>query len=175
MDTINAIIVRCQSAHQMSCLKATRKAMAISLKAIRRPCWQMQQGRCEGVVSITSIYIPQQQLLPQGYQSLQWVCNRCKMQCFANQHRSNGPYAQRNNGNYCYHQHGWRQQHKLHDDSSHGNNKHNNKKSLPECKGKGFKPWCLHGKHLNHSFDEYCTNPRNQERELQQKAQTTTI
>ncbi len=55
MDAINTIIVRHQSAYKMSPSNATRKAMAISLKATRRPQQRTQQGRCVGVVSITMI------------------------------------------------------------------------------------------------------------------------
>ncbi len=50
MDTINAIIVRCQSAHKTSLSTVTRKAVAISLKATMRPCRQTQQERCESIV-----------------------------------------------------------------------------------------------------------------------------
>jgi hypothetical protein len=55
---------------------ATRKAVAISLKAASWPCQQTQQGRCEGVVSIRRIPIPQQQLLSQERQSPQCMCNK---------------------------------------------------------------------------------------------------
>ncbi len=171
MDAINAIIVRCQSAHKMSLSNATRKARAISLEATRQPCHRTQQEHCEGVVSITSILIPQQRLLPQGRQLLQWVHDGCKLQWFANQRRSHGSYAWRNDGNYPHHQHGQRERHKL---GGCGNNKRDNKKSLPKREDKGFEPWCLHGKHANHLYDECCANPRHQVRELQQKVQTTT-
>ncbi len=50
MGTINAIIMRRQSAHKTSLLTATRKAVAISLKATRRPCQRTQQERRESVV-----------------------------------------------------------------------------------------------------------------------------
>ncbi len=53
MDAINAIIVSCQSAHMMSLSNATRKAVAINLEATRRPCQQMQQGHCEGIVRVS--------------------------------------------------------------------------------------------------------------------------
>ncbi len=52
-------------------------------------------------MSITTILIPQQQILPQGHQSLQSVHDKRKLQRFANQHKSQGSYAQRNDGNYC--------------------------------------------------------------------------
>jgi hypothetical protein len=54
MDAIDAIIVQCQSACKTSPSNATRKAMAISLEAKRQPCQQMQQRRCESVVSNTT-------------------------------------------------------------------------------------------------------------------------
>ncbi len=41
-------------------------------------------------------------------------------------------------------------------------NKCDNKKSPPECKGKGFKPCRIHGKRANHSYEECRANPRNQ-------------
>jgi hypothetical protein len=47
MDAINAIIVMHQSAHEMNPPYATRKAVAISLKATRRPRQQTQQGHRE--------------------------------------------------------------------------------------------------------------------------------
>ncbi len=140
MDAINAIIVRCQSTHKTSPSNAMRKAVAIKLKATRWSRQQTQQGHCEGVVSITRKLIPQRQLSLHGHQSLQSVQNECKLQYFANQHRSQGPYAQHNDGNYHHRQHGQREQHKLCNDGGPGNNKHNNKKSLPKREGKGFKP-----------------------------------
>jgi hypothetical protein len=120
MDTINAIIVRRQSTHEMSPSNATRKTVAISIKATRRPWQRMQQGHCESNVSITMILIPLQWLLPQGHQSPQCVRNKCKLHCFANQRRSQGLYAQCNDGNYCHHQHGRRKQHKLRNDGGRG-------------------------------------------------------
>ncbi len=66
--------------------------------------------------------------------------------------------------NYRHRQHDQRKQHKLRNDGSHGNNKCNNKKSLPERKDKGFQPWCLHGKHANHSHNKCRANPHNQAR-----------
>jgi hypothetical protein len=71
IDAINTIIVRRQSAHETSFSTTTRKAMAISLKATRRPCQQMQQERRDSIVSITTILIPRRQLLSQEHQSLQ--------------------------------------------------------------------------------------------------------
>jgi hypothetical protein len=76
MDAINVIIVRNRSAHEMSHSNTTRKAVAISLKATRQPCRQMQQEHRESIVSITTILIPQQQLLSQEHQLLQ--CKRDK-------------------------------------------------------------------------------------------------
>jgi hypothetical protein len=55
MDAINAIFVRCQSAHEKSPSNATRKAVAISFKATRQTCRQTRQGHREGVVTITTI------------------------------------------------------------------------------------------------------------------------
>ncbi len=78
IDAINAIIMRRRSTHKTSLSNATRKAMAISLKATRRPCQQTRQERCESVVSITAILIPQQQFLSQEHQLLQRKCDRCK-------------------------------------------------------------------------------------------------
>jgi hypothetical protein len=78
MDAINAIIVRCQSAHKRSPSNAMRKAVAISLEATRRPCQRMQQEHREGVVSITTILILRQQISPQGHQSPQVVHNKRK-------------------------------------------------------------------------------------------------
>ncbi len=78
MDAINAIIVRHQSAHKINLSNATRKAMAISLKATRRPCWQTQQERCEGGVIITTILISRQQLSSQEHQLPQCKCNKRK-------------------------------------------------------------------------------------------------
>jgi hypothetical protein len=106
IDTINAIIVRRQSAHERSPSNATRKAMTISLEATRRPCQRMQQRHCEGVVSITTILIPWQRILLQGRQSSQSVHNKRKLQHFANQRRSQRLYAQCNDGNYHHRQHG---------------------------------------------------------------------
>ncbi len=57
-------------------------------------------------MSITSILIPQQRLLPQGHKLPQRVHNGCKLQCFVDQRRSHGLYAQRNDGNYHHRQHG---------------------------------------------------------------------
>jgi hypothetical protein len=68
------------------------------------------------------------------------VCNERKLQCFFDQRRSQGLYAQRDDDNYCHHQHDQRKQHKLCNDSGCGDNKRNNKKSLPEREDKGFKP-----------------------------------
>ncbi len=79
MDAINAIIVRCQSAHERSPSNAMRKAVVISLKATRRPCWRTWQGHCEGIVSITMILIPRQQILPQGCQLPQHVHHKRKL------------------------------------------------------------------------------------------------
>ncbi len=174
MDAINAFIVRRQSAHERSPSNTTRKAVAINLKATQRPCQQMQQGRCEDVVSIKTIPIPRWQILPQGHQLPQRVCNKCNLRCFADQCRSQGSYARHNDGNYPHHQHGWREWHKLPDDSRRSNNNHNSKKSLPECKDKGFQLCHLHGKHTNHLYDECHANPCNQACKLQQQAQTTT-
>jgi hypothetical protein len=77
MDAINAIIVKPQSAHKTSLSNMMRKAVAISLKATRRPCQQTQKHH-EGVVSITTILIPQQQLSSQERQLLQCKHNRHK-------------------------------------------------------------------------------------------------
>jgi hypothetical protein len=52
--------------------------MAISLNATRQPCQQMRQERCEGIVSITAILIPQRQLLSQKHQLLQRKHEGCK-------------------------------------------------------------------------------------------------
>ncbi len=131
MDAINPFIMRHQSAHKIPS-NATWKAMAISLKATRWPCWRMQQGHSEGVVSITMILIPQQRLLPQGCQLPQCMLDKRKLQSLADQRRSQGLYAQHDDGNYHHHQHGWRKQHKLHNDGGRGDNKHYKKKSLPE-------------------------------------------
>jgi hypothetical protein len=57
---------------------ATRKAVAISLKATRRPCQQTWQEHCEGIVNITTILIPQWQLLLQEHQSPQCKRNKRK-------------------------------------------------------------------------------------------------
>jgi hypothetical protein len=77
MDTINkAIIVSHQSTYETSPSNVTRKAMAINLKAIRQPCQQTQQGSREGVLSITSILILQQQLLSQEQQLTQCKCDK---------------------------------------------------------------------------------------------------
>jgi hypothetical protein len=92
---------------------------------------------------------------------------------FANQRRSQGLYAQRNDGNYRHPHHDQRKQHKLCNNGGHGDNKLNNKKSLPKRKDKSFKPWCLHGKQANHSHDECRTNLHNQVREQQQQVQAT--
>ncbi len=54
LNVINAIIVRHQSSHKTNPSNTTRKAVAISLKAIRRPCQQMQQGCFKGVLSNTT-------------------------------------------------------------------------------------------------------------------------
>ncbi len=110
MDPINAIIVRRQDAHEKSPLNATRKAVAISLEATRRPCWWTQQGHREGIASITTILIPRQRISPQERQSTQSVRDECKLQHFADQRRSQGSYAQRNDGNYRHRQHGRREQ-----------------------------------------------------------------
>jgi hypothetical protein len=114
MDAINAITNhngRNQRNHcEMRPSNATRKAVVISLKATRRPLWRMWQGHCEGNVSITTILIPQWQVLPQGCQSLQSVYDECKLQRFADQRRSQGSYAQSNNGDYRHRQHGQREQ-----------------------------------------------------------------
>ncbi len=171
MGAINAFIVRRQSAHKTSPSNATRKAVAISLKATRRPCQWTRQGHCEceGTMSITMILIPQWQLLPQGRQLPQCVQGKHKLQRFDGQRRSQGSYSWRNNGNYCHHQHGQREQNKLHDNDGHRDNKRNNKKSLPVCKDKGFKPWCLHGKYTYHLYDKCHTNPCNQARKQQQQ------
>jgi hypothetical protein len=48
-----------------------RKAVAISLKATRRPCQRMQQEHCESIMSISTVLIPQQQLSSQEHQLLQ--------------------------------------------------------------------------------------------------------
>jgi hypothetical protein len=106
MDAINAIIVRRQSAHERSPSDTKRKANAISLKAIKRPCRQTQQELCEGVESIMLILIPQWQLLPQGLQLPQRVHDGRKLQCFADQCRSHGSYIRRDDGNNCHRQHG---------------------------------------------------------------------
>ncbi len=162
MDTIVAFIVRCQSTHKRSLSNATRKAVAISLEATRQFCQWMQQGHREGVMSITTILILRWQLLPQGHQSLQSMCNKHKLWSFADQHRSQGLFAWRNYGNYHHRQHSRHKQHKLCNDGGRGDNKRNIKKSLPKCKGKGFEPWCLQGEHINHSYDKCCANPRKQ-------------
>jgi hypothetical protein len=78
MDAINAIITRRQSAYEMSLSNAIRKAVAISLKATRRPCPQMQQEYCESAMSIMTILIPRQQLLSQEHQLPQSKRNKCK-------------------------------------------------------------------------------------------------
>ncbi len=101
-------------------------------------------------------------------QSPQSVHNESILQHFANQRRSQGLHAWPDDGNYLHRQYGWSKQHKLRNDGGRGDNKRDNKKSLPECKDKGIKPWCLHGKHTNHSYDKYHANPCNQAHELQQ-------
>jgi hypothetical protein len=78
IDVISAIIVRRQSAHEMSLSNATKKALAISLKATRRFCRQTQQEHCEGVVSIMLILIPRLQLLSQEHQLPQRKRNKRK-------------------------------------------------------------------------------------------------
>ncbi len=108
MDAINAFIVRRQSAHKMSPSNAIRKAMAINLKATRRPCWQTRQGHREGVVSTMTILIPQWRILPQGCQLPQCVHDKRKLQRYANQRRSQRSYAWCNDGNYRHRQHGGR-------------------------------------------------------------------
>jgi hypothetical protein len=110
MDTINEIIMRRQSAHERRPSHAMRKAVAISLKATRQPCWQTQQGHHESVVSIMTILIPRWRILPHGCQPPQSMHNERKLQRFADQHRSQGLYTQCNDGNYCHHQHGQREQ-----------------------------------------------------------------
>ncbi len=92
MDTINAFIVRCQSAHKRSLSNATRKAVAINLEATWRPHQQMQQGHREGILSVTTILILQQRLLLQGRQSLQSMRNEHKLRRFANRRRSQGSF-----------------------------------------------------------------------------------
>ncbi len=141
---INTIIVRCQTSHKTSPSNTTRKAVAISLEAIRRPHWQTQQGHVWGCCGYHNDTHPMLTIVvtraPITATCVQWTL----LQHFANQRRSHGSYAWCNNGNYLHHQHGCKQ-HKLHNSGSHGGNKRNNKKSLPECKDKGFKPCCLHG------------------------------
>jgi hypothetical protein len=78
MDVINAIMVRRQSAHEMSLSTAMRKAVVISLKATRQPRQQMQQEHCESLVSIMIIPIPRQQLSSQEHQLLQRKLNERK-------------------------------------------------------------------------------------------------
>ncbi len=78
LDAISAIIVRRQNNHKTSLSNTTRKAVAISLKATRRPCQQTQQEHCEGVVSITMILIPRWQLLSQEHQSPWHKRDGCK-------------------------------------------------------------------------------------------------
>ncbi len=171
MDAINAFIVRRQSAHERSPSNATRKDMAINLEATRWPYQRTQQERHEGDVSVTTILIQLQQISPQGHQSPQSVHNEHKLQRLVDQRRSQGLYARSNDGNYHHCQHDQCKKHKLCNDGSCGNNKHDNKKSLPKCKDKGFKPWCLHSKHANHLHDECCANPHNQACEQQQQVQ----
>jgi hypothetical protein len=48
--------------------------------------------------------------LPQGHQLLQRVRDGCKLQHFANQRRSHGSHAQREDGNYHHRQHGQQEQ-----------------------------------------------------------------
>ncbi len=136
MGTIKAFMVRCRSAHKASPSNATRKAKGISLTATMWPCQQTRQGRCEGTVSITTILIPQQWLLPKGHQLPQHVCNKRKLQHFANQRRCHGSYAECNNGNYCHRQHGWRERHKLRDNGGHGKQGQQQEES-PQVQGLG--------------------------------------
>ncbi len=173
MDVINAFIARCQSSHERSPSNATRKAVAIDLEATWRPCQQTQQGHYEGVVSIIMILIPQWQILPQGCQSPQSVHDERKLQCFANQCRSQGSYAWCNDGTYCHCQHGQCKQHKLRDNGGCRGNKRNNKKSLPKHKDKGFKPQCLQCELANHLYNKCWPNLWNQKHDQQQQAEAT--
>jgi hypothetical protein len=91
-------------------------------------------------MSITTIIIPQQRLLPKGHQLPQCVRNKCKQQHFADQRKSQGSYAQCNYGNNCHHQHGQCKQHKLCNNSGCGDNKHNNKKSPPSARTRVSSP-----------------------------------
>jgi hypothetical protein len=147
--------------------------VVISLKAIRQPYQQTQKERCKGIVSITLILIPQQQLLPQGHQLPQRVRDGRKLQCFANQSRSHGLYTRHNDGNYCYHQHGQRKQHKLRNNGGHGNNNHDNKVSL-RARTRAFSSATYTA-----STPSTCTTSATlihatKVRKLQQQAQTTT-
>ncbi len=172
MDAINTFIVRRQSTHKRSPSNATRKAVVINLEATRQPCQRTWQGHCEGVVSITAITIPQWWILPQGRQSPQNVCDERKLRRFADQRRSQGLYAwwrrqllspsawPMQAAQAPQRWQSWQQQVQQQEES-------------PECKDKGFKPWCLHGKHANHLHDKCCANPHNQARKQQQQAQAT--
>ncbi len=146
-----------------------RKALAISLEATKQPCHWMQQGRHEGVGSVTMILIPRWQLLLQGHQLPQCVRDKCKLHHFATQCRSHRLYTRCNDGNYCHHQHDQHKQHKLHNNGGCGNNKCNIKESLLECKDKGSKLCHLYGKHANHSHDMCHANPQNPACEQQQQ------
>ncbi len=65
MDAINAIIVRCPSAHETTLYT-------------RQPCQQTWQERCESVVSIMTILILRRQLLSQERQTPQHKRNKHK-------------------------------------------------------------------------------------------------
>jgi hypothetical protein len=82
-----------------------------------------------------------------------------KKHLLSNQCRSYRSYHQRGGGHYCC-QHGQHKQRKLHNNSSHSDDKCDNRKSPPKHKDKDFKPCCIHGKLAKHSYEE-CHGIRN--------------
>ena len=79
-----------------------------------------------------------------------------KLRHFAEQRRSNGSRRPRQDNGCCQREYDTRR------DSKGRSYDMREKKGLPPCKDKGFKPCHVHGEHARHSYKECCGNPRNQ-------------
>ncbi len=173
MDAINAFIVRCQSAHKTSPSNATRKAMAISLKAkaaLPTNATSLLWGPHEyhdNNHPTTTIIAKRPSIATMCAQQMQtatfcWPAQESRVIRSMQLWQQLSPSAWPMQAAQALQQQWLRRQQAQQQEES------------PKCKDKGFKPWCLHGKHTNHSYSKCCANPCNQGQELQQQVQTTT-
>ncbi len=95
---------KCSREEPLKCNKEGRGNQLQSHKAdLSTNATRASWGRCD----YHDNTIPRRRISPQGCQSPQRVRDKCKLQCFADQYRSQGSYAWCDDSNYHHCQHGW--------------------------------------------------------------------